>query len=584
MHEITKILPTKQNPRLKTNIGDQTMKTFITSLAAAVIISGFFSCKSTNQTSSVYTDDVYYSSKNKERSSNDTPGRNPSAPATIPDRQPSSFDELPQNNADQPEYTEQSEPVYYDENFSENGTVVNNYYGDYNDYSADDYYDYAYSSRIRRFHNPAGFGYYDPFYTNMYYYNYDPFCWGSSIYMSYGFWNPSPWGWGGWGINYGWGGYGWGGGYYGWGGYNTGYINGYNHGYWNGYSNGLADNYYYNSYDRSSHHYGPRTSSAGAGSAGNIKSQRSLAQTYQSAVSHEKTDVPRGNISSVNAAKPAERNAGTTNAGKGTVSSNDSRSAKSRELAQPVSGDNERPNAAVQKSDASTRRSSAEGRLETENNVNIQPQTNQQRSTANVKPQTSKTRANTNILPQHKPAVKPAPAGRTTNNGGRQTGYTHERNNIYHSPKRNPNTYQPHTPPNMNSNRERPSYNRTPSQQSGRINKEQNPSYNYGGNHSRGYSRESSRPSYSQPSRSYTPDNAQPSRKPVYSQPEPSRNSGYSRPEPSRNSGYSRPEPSRSPSYSQPSPSRSSGHSNPSRDGGSMSSPRSGGTSGRTPR
>ena len=65
--------------------------------------------------------------------------------------------------------------MYSEEYVDENGnTVINNYYNN------DDYY---YSSRIRRFHRPMwGMGYYDPWYTDMYWYNYDPFFWGTSIY------------------------------------------------------------------------------------------------------------------------------------------------------------------------------------------------------------------------------------------------------------------------------------------------------------------------------------------------------------------------------------------------------------------
>jgi hypothetical protein len=52
--------------------------------------------------------------------------------------------------------------------------VVNNYYGDY---------DYYYSSRINRFHRSyAAFGYYAPVFTDSYWYNYQPFSWGISIY------------------------------------------------------------------------------------------------------------------------------------------------------------------------------------------------------------------------------------------------------------------------------------------------------------------------------------------------------------------------------------------------------------------
>ena len=54
-------------------------------------------------------------------------------------------------------------------------------------YNPDDYYDYAYASRIRRFHNNyyTGWDYYDPYFTNMYWYDYYPSSWGLSIYMGY---------------------------------------------------------------------------------------------------------------------------------------------------------------------------------------------------------------------------------------------------------------------------------------------------------------------------------------------------------------------------------------------------------------
>ena len=99
----------------------------------------------------------------------------------------------------------QSQPVFDNEG---NVNISNNYYGDV--------YDYAYSSRIRRFYRPmvsSGY-YYDPFYTNMYWYNYDPFYSGVSIYMGYGampfyypgyYYNPA-FSWGmNWGYGYGWG-------------------------------------------------------------------------------------------------------------------------------------------------------------------------------------------------------------------------------------------------------------------------------------------------------------------------------------------------------------------------------------------
>jgi hypothetical protein len=85
-------------------------------------------------------------------------------------------------------------------------------------YDPDDYYDYSYSSRIRRFHTDVytGWGYYDPYFTNMYWYDYCPASWGISIYMGYNWWWPSyyyrpyyydPF-WYDYGFRYGWGWYG----------------------------------------------------------------------------------------------------------------------------------------------------------------------------------------------------------------------------------------------------------------------------------------------------------------------------------------------------------------------------------------
>ena len=57
--------------------------------------------------------------------------------------------------------------------------VVNNYYNDY---------DYYFSSRINRFHRSyAAFDYYSPVFTDSYWYNYQPFSWGLSIYGGGGF-------------------------------------------------------------------------------------------------------------------------------------------------------------------------------------------------------------------------------------------------------------------------------------------------------------------------------------------------------------------------------------------------------------
>ncbi|MCU0472217.1 MAG: hypothetical protein MUC93_02465 [Bacteroidales bacterium] len=59
------------------------------------------------------------------------------------------------------------------------GIVINNYYDDY---------DYYFSSRINRFHRSyAAFEYYSPVFTDTYWYNYQPYSWGLSIYGRSGF-------------------------------------------------------------------------------------------------------------------------------------------------------------------------------------------------------------------------------------------------------------------------------------------------------------------------------------------------------------------------------------------------------------
>ena len=60
--------------------------------------------------------------------------------------------------------------------FSNGGTcvVIINYYGNS---------DYHYASRINRFHRSyTSFDYYSPVYTDVYWYTYQPFTWGVSIY------------------------------------------------------------------------------------------------------------------------------------------------------------------------------------------------------------------------------------------------------------------------------------------------------------------------------------------------------------------------------------------------------------------
>jgi hypothetical protein len=217
-----------------------TMKTF-QQLIATLLILLVASCSSTQQAGSSNPDDVYYSSKDRNQ-----------APAQQqPVAQPSASDYSTNNSNDQQQtdnnQSSERNADYYDSNKTTDGSgttyITNNYY--------DDYYDYEYSSRLRRYYTPAyGYGYYDPFYTNMYWYDYNPYSWGVSIYLGYNWWAPSyyyysPFCYGGfynpWYSPYG--------GYYG------------AYGYYPG-AYGYYNPYYYNSYDGtgSGYYYGPRTS------------------------------------------------------------------------------------------------------------------------------------------------------------------------------------------------------------------------------------------------------------------------------------------------------------------------------------
>jgi hypothetical protein len=218
---------------------------------------------------------------------------------------------------------------------SENGDtyITNNYYnGDnYTINDNDDYYDYEYASRIRRFNRPYyGFGYYDDCYTNYYWYNYDPYYWGTSIYVSYNWWYPRPrfyWGWNSWtGWSAGWA---WGygcapyGGYYGY-----SYWNGYNHGYWNGYWNGYYDglygsNYYphyYNSLDNNSYYYGHRDTRRATGTYDNSTTGANPSNANLTfGEKYEKAIAKNNSLNTGTVSKPANNPIQTKNTPKSTT-------------------------------------------------------------------------------------------------------------------------------------------------------------------------------------------------------------------------------------------------------------------------
>lgn len=59
-------------------------------------------------------------------------------------------------------------------------------------YDSNTYYDYEYTAKIRRFHSPVFYSsYYSDYYTDLYWYTYDPFYYGTSIYVTYNWLWPS---------------------------------------------------------------------------------------------------------------------------------------------------------------------------------------------------------------------------------------------------------------------------------------------------------------------------------------------------------------------------------------------------------
>jgi hypothetical protein len=293
---------------------------------------GIASCSSSKQARSSSSDDVYFSSKDAKAEAEANEKKRTQSDYTPAPSQSSgvSNDAVQQGNGDYFDPNAQRTTTQTTDG-SGNTYITNNYNSDFN---YDDYYDYAYSSRIRRFHSSnVAWSYYDPFFTNVYYYDYDPFFWGNSIYLGYSWWAPvnntvvwgggpayggwynpyyRPWiytnswyygncgGWwntpnywgSGWGFNYGYGygGNGWGyggwgrpwGSQYGWG-YNNGYWNGYNNGYWHGYNQGLNNSFYYNSLDANTYYYGPRNSSSATGGY----NRKSFSENYEGVVAKE---------------------------------------------------------------------------------------------------------------------------------------------------------------------------------------------------------------------------------------------------------------------------------------------------------
>jgi hypothetical protein len=213
-------------------------------------------------------DDVYYSSRDiPAATSTKVVVKQSHAPVTsdyttaIDQRNTQADDNQTSSATEYSNYEDQPDGVVT-ESFTEPGggsSITNNFYGDY--------YDYEYASRLRRFHSSYFMdSYYDPFYSNMYFYDYNPWSWGTSIYFNSG------WGYPSFGMSYGWG---WPSYSYGWGysSYGSGYYDGYNNGFYNGYwaGNGNYSGYYNDGggYNNSNYYYGHRGSSGYRGGSSN---------------------------------------------------------------------------------------------------------------------------------------------------------------------------------------------------------------------------------------------------------------------------------------------------------------------------
>jgi hypothetical protein len=244
------------------------MKKLLTVIAISSL--ALTACNSAKNSASAGYDDVYGSGRQVVQNNV------PAAPQN--NVQNYSTSPVPQSN-NRFDYANPSAP---DANSGGNTYITNN------NYNADNYYDYAYSSRIRRFYNPVGLGYYNPYFTNSYWYDYQPASWGMSIYSTYNWWAPSiyysynPFIGSGWGFNIGFGNPYWYRPYY----YPGGFYNPYMYNSFGGcnsccfgcYQNFAYNNncpYYYNSYDNTSHYFGnSKGNHVGGSGVGYVQSGR----------------------------------------------------------------------------------------------------------------------------------------------------------------------------------------------------------------------------------------------------------------------------------------------------------------------
>lgn len=292
-------------------------------------------------------DDVYYDPKNDKglKNSSGTIYQNQFEKKSSPSN--SGYDDALPGNTDPYKYDDGSSA---DRSNKTDGYTTNTTRNSNTSYYFDDDYDYYYTSRLRRFYAPSwGCGFWDPWYTDLFFYTGNPMFWGSNIYVSvlprWSWWRPRQyvivydyWGWNSWGWNqwyapwngFGWNNWGWnnwyGGGWNGWGwnnwAWNNGYWHGYNQGYWNGYLDGMYGNWYGNGwYGKTYDAYGPRFQQTSANSGSNSlpgkygKTDETIQREgiLKPGTNTNRTTTPAENTSSDNSVvKPSEpRNAPT---------------------------------------------------------------------------------------------------------------------------------------------------------------------------------------------------------------------------------------------------------------------------------
>ena len=406
-------------------------------------------------------------------------------------------------------------------------------------YDPDDYYDYAYASRIRRFHTNVyvGWGYYDPFFTNMYWYDYQPASWGISIYMGYNWWWPgyyrpyyySPcW------YDYGW--------RYGWGWCGPHYAC---HGPWHHHHHGYAPiDYYHNHHDHNnSYYYGHRNNigpSVGNPNNGNDRGERPDAIAGAHGYGNGETNNHYSVTSSPVAFNQRYDNlvAGTTGAGSSfnNISNNSATSTTPTTAGKMVTGaradvnNNIRPTTNISAQPANTGSST------------VRPATSDSKT---VSPSTSTARTNVPVTNGTTTITRPASTNTVTTS------------------RTNTNTISRPATNNTTGTRPSRTVTRTVVTPSSTTARPANASGN-----SRTVTRtvpSTSRPATSSSSRNYnTPSssrsnyNTPSSRRSNYSSPSSSSRSNYSSPSRSSRSNYSSPSSSSRSNYSSPSSSRSS--------------------------